>query len=40
MEAFQAATRTPEWQAVMEDAAKFCDESRLWVAPAEEIAII
>ena len=40
MEAFQKATETPEWRAVMEDAAKFCDESRLWVAPAEEIPIV
>jgi uncharacterized protein (TIGR02118 family) len=40
MQAFQDATETPEWRAVMDDAAKFLDESRLWVAPAEEISII
>jgi uncharacterized protein (TIGR02118 family) len=40
MESFQAATQTPEWRAVIEDAARFCDESRLWLSPAEEIPIV
>lgn len=40
LEAFEAATQTPEWQAVIEDVPNFCDESRLWFAPAEEIPIV
>ena len=40
MEAFQKATETPEWQAVLEDAAKFCDLARLWLSPADEVPIV
>ncbi len=40
VDAFQAAAGTPEWQAVMEDSAKFVDMGRSWLVPAEEVSIL